>query len=597
MVALFSVVDTAYGQASGSDAPLLDPVEVAVPPQAERSKSTTFVEQANMRGQHMQNMNDVLFSMIPGVATARRSNLGFMGPGSGFIIRGLNRERVAVFIDGIPSQVNNHFHPLVDQYTPDLIERIEIIRGPSPVRHGASAVGGVINIFTHSPSREGFSGYLSTVGGRFDTLEAQYRAGYGWGSGSALFSGSYRDTDGHRPNSAFDANTLNFKLTHDLNPNWTAGLRAGATRADIENPGSASSPSLSQGTQDPTNFALTLDRKTETSNSFASFYWNENSVESLRDGRGRPTGFLRFEEAEFGVRLKHDYIRSPGNTLTGGLDWVLYDDDRRVSANTFVKNSENFVSPYVAFTQAMGDRILLDGGLRLTHSSQFGTNVSPEAGVVFFARPTLALRGYVGRGFRVPRVDEVHAVSNADLVNEDLEPEDFWNVEGGLNKRFAQAEFDVALWWMRGDNLIERGAAGLRRNTGRFSQRGVEASLSVALSDYLDLNLGLAFLGLETAQSANEQIPRQTFDLGLDFHYDKWRAYLTSRYAADLYGGEGQRAISNYYVADLHLEYDFGRGFAGFMDIDNITDEEYQTFRDYPQVPRGYFLGLRKTFR
>lgn len=76
----------------------------------------------------MQNMNDVLFFGIPGVNVARRSNLGFMGPNSGFRIRGLKRERVAVFVDGIPSQVNNHFHPLVDQYTPDMIERIEYTR-------------------------------------------------------------------------------------------------------------------------------------------------------------------------------------------------------------------------------------------------------------------------------------------------------------------------------------------------------------------------------------------------------------------------------------------------------------------------------------
>jgi len=589
--AMFGVAATAGAQPAGiEDAPLLEPVEVTVPPQAERSKSTSFINQRDMRGQHMQNMNDVLFSMLPGVATARRSNLGFMGPGSGFIIRGLIRERVAVFVDGIPSQVNNHFHPLVDQYTPDLIERIEVIRGPSGVLHGASAAGGVIDIYTHRAARRGPAGYLSLAGGRFDTVEGQYRASYGWGSGSMLAGGTYRDTKGHRANSRFDAHTVNIKVAQDLATGWTAGLRAGGTRADIENPGTATSPSTAEGTQDPTNLALTLDRKTGASNSFLALYWNENEVKSLR-----PMNFVRFKEAEYGVRAKHGWNHAAG-TNTVGLDWVLYDDRRRNNANApLADHAENFFSPYVQTVAALDQKTTVDAGLRLTFGSQFGLNAAPEIGAVHNLYPDLALRARAGRAFRVPRVNEVHFVGATS--NERLNPESFWNLETGVNKQFGErAEFDAAFWWMSGDNLIQREGSGANRqyrNTSDFTHRGLESLLAIRVHRHLRLLFAgtVMDLGGDTAN-----VPQNTLDIGADFQYGKWRINLTSRYASELYGGPNEtNKLDSYYVADLHVGYDVGYGITAYMDIDNITDDDYETLAGYPQVPRAVFFGLRKT--
>ena len=597
--AMFGIAAAAGAQPAGiEDAPLLEPVEVTVPPQAERSKSTSFISQRDMRGQHMQNMNDVLFSMLPGVATARRSNLGFMGPRSGFIIRGLASAQVAVFVDGIPSQVNNHFHPLVDQYSPDLIERIEVIRGPSGVLHGASAAGGVIDIYTHRAARRGPAGYLSLAGGRFDTTEGQYRASYGWGSGSMTAGGTYRDTNGHRANSQFDAHTVNFKVAQDLATGWTAGLRAGATRADIENPGTAARRPLlmSKNTQDPTNLALTLDRKTGASNSFLALYWNENEVKSLRNGAGSVTDFVRFKEAEYGVRAKHGWNHAAG-TNTVGLDWVLYDDRRRTQNNAtapFAEHAENFFSPYIQTVAAVDEKSTVDAGLRLSFGSQFGLDVAPEIGAVHNLYPDLALRARAGRGFRVPRVNEVQLIGTTGAIsNERLNPESFWNLETGINKRFGErAEFDAAFWWMSGDNLIQL-VGSQNRNTGEFTHRGLESLLAIRVHRHLRLLFAGTVMDLR-GDTAN--IPQSALDIGADFQYGKLRINLTSRYAGDLYGGNDEtNKLDSYYVADLHVGYDVGYGITAYMDIDNITDDDYETLAGYPQVPRAVFFGLRKT--
>jgi len=574
----------------GDDAPMLDVVEVTVPPQAERLKSVSIITKSQIEAQHVQNMNDLLFSMTPGVNVARRSNLGFMGPNSGFRIRGLKRERVAVFVDGLPSQINNHFHPLVDMYTPDMMERIEITRGVSGVLHGASAVGGVIDIFTPAVS-PGLSGDATLAVGEFSTTEVQAGIGYGGENGSLRISGMDRKTDGHRPNSGFDATTINLKGSYSFNSTWELGFRGSRTRADIENPGTESNPSLSKSTQDPDSLALTLDRRTSDSTSFVALYWNGAVVDRLRNGGGAETGFRAFDENEYGLRLKHTLLRGPGDALTFGLDAVKYDDERTNFPGTapYVKNEEGYISPWLYGGHTFGESVL-QGGVRVTYSDQFGTDISPEIGVIRHVNQSLALRAKVGKGFRAPRVNDANAPFA--IPNPDLEPEEFWEMELGLNKTTNSASYDVAVWYRDGDNLIQTIGAGpnaQKVNSGAFKHYGLEASADYNLSENISFFLGL------TLQNTDDEIevPQTMVDIGFDFHQGRFGAVLTSRYADDTLGNGAGVKLDSYYVADLNLTFQVSDSWNLFVNIDNLTDEEYETVLGYPQVPRAVFGGFR----
>ncbi|WP_373024374.1 TonB-dependent receptor plug domain-containing protein [Thioalkalivibrio sp.] len=125
----------------------------------ETPSSVTVIEASEIRNREARTLGDLLRGQ-PGIATAVDGSVG-----SDPIIRGLKRDQVLVLVDGV--RINAMQPPargsLASYVNIDLIERIEIVRGPGSVLYGAGAMGGVINIitrggdFTDEPETRGFS--------------------------------------------------------------------------------------------------------------------------------------------------------------------------------------------------------------------------------------------------------------------------------------------------------------------------------------------------------------------------------------------------------------------------------------------------------
>jgi len=86
-----------------------------------------------------------LLSGQPGVSST------YFGPGASRpIIRGLGGDRLRVLENGLGSidaSVTSPDHAV--SLDPLLIERVEVVRGPSALLYGGNAVGGVVNVITH----------------------------------------------------------------------------------------------------------------------------------------------------------------------------------------------------------------------------------------------------------------------------------------------------------------------------------------------------------------------------------------------------------------------------------------------------------------
>ncbi len=104
-------------------------------------------------------------------------------------------DRIPVFIDGLPLAVPGS--ESLATLPVNLLQRIEVYRGVVPIRFGADALGGAINLVSRAPG-EGFGGNASYEVGSFDrqlaTGAVYYRTEDGfWLSGSGYYGTADND--------------------------------------------------------------------------------------------------------------------------------------------------------------------------------------------------------------------------------------------------------------------------------------------------------------------------------------------------------------------------------------------------------------------
>lgn len=587
-------------------APLLPTYEVRVPPQAERAKAVSFLDQKDLHKRRFAILNDALFFGIPGVAISRQTTLGFFGPAGGYVIRGFGRSSESIYVDGIPSQVTNHFHPIGSQYTPDMIDRVEIDRSPTGVMDGPNAVGS-IHIFTPPVPRKGVDGYVQGTLGSFNTQFVNGRAGTGWGSGGATLGGEYRRSDGFR-NQGFDSWIVNGKLTQDLSKLWSSELRFSYGRAvrdqtypvgHVQGPG--------QFCFCTTSAVASFDRTTEQSTSTIAVYLNDTRFVTVRDNTGAYINQQTNEEREYGLRLKQNWTDLyPGNNLTVGADAVRYDGQKPV------KLSAHFFSPYVQDSQTLhpikDQKTVVSAGVRGTFSPDFSTNISPEFGVIQHVDSTLALRLNVSQGFQIPRYSELAANPGRNQVaaSPGLKPSSVYDEEIGLNKVFRigsrKAVFDIDAFLQQASNVLISVPINATQtqvqNSGSFHDKGIEASFDSMLTPALSLHLAETYMVLEKNPSLNAATPRETADIGFDYQKNRWRFVWQSRYASQIYVGNDNsnpmNRLDNYFVSSTKLAYALTPQLAISLDVENVTNAHYATFRrTFPEPGRSYYLSVR----
>lgn len=140
-----------------------------------------------------QNVLDVLRTM-PGVTVdADRSMFG-SSTYNKVIIRGMGGDsqgRVQVLIDGMPAMPagSNIFE--WNSINLDAVERVEVVRGPSSALYGSNAMGGVINIITRTPPKDGFTTTVDTKYGSYNTWDSSLFHAGSVGKFNYSLSGSY----------------------------------------------------------------------------------------------------------------------------------------------------------------------------------------------------------------------------------------------------------------------------------------------------------------------------------------------------------------------------------------------------------------------
>ncbi len=201
-------------QEAKPDTKKVDPVVVTATtiatPAEQLGVALSVITGEDFKTYHYSTVDDA-FRNIPGVNVTQ---LGSYGKTSSLSIRGANANQVLILVDGVRVSSPTLGQTDLSDISPDLIDRIEVIRGGQATLYGADAIGGVVNIITKKGTGP-FSAIVENTGGNYDTFQNR-----------ASINGTYKIVNYSLYGSHLESNG---QFKNDTSDNNAAGGRVGIT--------------------------------------------------------------------------------------------------------------------------------------------------------------------------------------------------------------------------------------------------------------------------------------------------------------------------------------------------------------------------------
>ncbi|MEC5344983.1 TonB-dependent siderophore receptor, partial [Brenneria populi] len=350
----------------------------------------------------------------------------------------------------------------------DMVERIEVLRGPAAARYGNGAAGGVVNIITKQPTQElhgTWNTYMnmpehksegatkrtdfSLMGGLTDTLSFRL-----YGNINKTQADAIDINDGHQLNPSVTTipagregvrnKDINGLLRWEFMPQQTLEFEAGSSRqgniyaGDTEN-NNSNSASLEKYGQETNrmyrqNFSVTHRGYWDNGVSALSYLQYENThntriFEQLSGGpAGRPTG-NDYSTIKLNTYTAHSETNIPldvlfNQTATVGVEWVeqkMTDPASNTQTTTeggsigsisdtnrSDKISARIASIFMEDNIEVTDSTMLTPALRFDHHSMVGNNWSPSLNLSQQLGEDFTLKMGIARAYKAPNLYQLN---------------------------------------------------------------------------------------------------------------------------------------------------------------------------------------------
>ena len=186
--------------------------------------SATVVDRAQMDAAGAKTLEDALRA-VPGLQHGTQGNYF-----TRFETRGLrDTQDVLVLIDGVPLRLLQGNADLT-LLAPDLVERVEFIKGPASAVYGKNAIGGVVQFFLKP---EAAGGRASLTAGSFGRKDGSVRQRWDLGSDAHVFAGAaYSHVDGFQRGTPRQQSATVLSGDVKLGSRWTSGAQVYASKVN-----------------------------------------------------------------------------------------------------------------------------------------------------------------------------------------------------------------------------------------------------------------------------------------------------------------------------------------------------------------------------
>jgi outer membrane receptor for ferrienterochelin and colicins len=331
----------------------------------------------------------------------------FIG-GEGIQMQGLDSEYTLVLIDGVPLVGRSAGTLDISRIAIGNIKQIEIVKGASSSLYGSDALGGVINIITDNPNKNGLKGQVSYNYGTFNTQDGNLNLDYKKGKISVGTFLNRNSSDGYNLINAVDVNTIdpysNYTFNAKVNYDFTENTKLFVSGRYFTQNQDYEPTETEAGEIDVKewNAHLKVENKyNEKWSSYFEFYATRYKAEDYLNSISDNSRFSTSDYNELLIRpeIRATYNPNDKTTFIGGIG-LDYETLERTDFN----ETPIFNSPYayLQYDVNPNEKLNVIVGARFDKHNEYESQFSPKAALRYELNDKIALKGSVGYGFKAP---------------------------------------------------------------------------------------------------------------------------------------------------------------------------------------------------
>jgi vitamin B12 transporter len=608
-------------------------------PQRELPTSVQVITRDAIEKTGAESLDEVLERTLPGAITKYPGNsytIGIRGFSSGKSSGSDLGDQVLLLIDGHRAGSGNAAIIPVGN-----IERIEIVRGPSSVLYGGSAMGGAVNVITKRGNGD-MHGRAGVEYGTYDRQKLRGNIAGGcdddrWGySLAAQYESAMDYQDGHNArydNTDFENVTAGGSLTYRPNDRHSISV-VGSRFAAYDNgsPGGNSYITPDNRVSNTHDYLAleydgTLDGDISVKSSlYGAKHWYEmqdyvwgpehSIYETTTSGARLQVGVPFFSLGRVATGVEYTHIAEDHTAHNGP---VYAPDSSTDAVGVFAEHKfdiENFTFLYGARFDSYNESLEETEDMDVTTGEETFEDISWRGGVTWYALDWLSLRSSVGTAYTPPTADKLageYIMSGyAYHGNPDLEAEKSLTYEFGADHSDSGVNVGVTYFHTDFDDRIS--SKKIAKNTYRFVNvdgqeiAGFEGYLNTHTDvDVLGKALGIApyatweyYTTRRNRDSAIENttpkhIPEYGAVLGLTLSYDIVELDVNGRFT-----GEQQidtdEEMDSFAIGNAKLTVHPTDELSVYFAVENFMDKYYAYTQGYPMPGRTFSIGMDYRF-
>jgi len=566
-------------------------------PFKENSRTINIITSADIKSSAAITVVDLL-QQVAGVDIRRR---GTGGSQADLFIRGGGFDQTLLLIDGIKMDDVQTGHNTLNAAVPiEVIERIEIIKGPAARVFGQNAFTGAINIVTKSTLDNSVSASIET--GSFGQLNGSVTVGSELENSTHILHVDRMTSEGYRSNSDYDNSNYFLKSTFNKNAQAIEMITTFSERKFGAENFYTTSPDYNEYEETQNSLiAFTTKFQSEKLKIQPRVYWKRNQDIFLLK-RFEPNFFRNVHISnKIGAEANASYTSKLG--ITGfGIDMSKtylrsnnLGDRNRFMTTVFLEHRFQFID----------NRLDITPGVAVTYFSDFKFNAFPGLDVGFDITNNLKAYGNIGFTYRIPTYTDLYYNDPRTIGNANLEPEEAFSQEIGIKYNAQKIRASLSVFNRDATNLIDF----VRPNTvdeiytatniAEVNTKGLELDVTYNfnVNNYKQtLAFGYAYLD-DNILEQNEELSRYSLNT-LKHHF-------TTRLSTKLFKNISQNIIYKYAERTTGQTYNVWDASIVMslkqvelsVTASNIFDADYIESGYTPMPPSNVLFGMRYKFR